>query len=239
MKEPASGSPPAARRGLPLTALAVVLTVGTGAVDVASFAVLGGVFSSVMTGNLVVLGFAVGTAAVAQVLSTATAVIGYALGVAAGALITGRSRPAGPVWPPRVTVTLGTELLVLLVFATGWELTGARPTGAPLYVLLALAAMAMGLQSAAMRGLGGQEAVSTTYLTGTLTGVISALLTPTRLGRSHLRGMAILAAVAAGAASGALVITHVPAALPALPLATVAVVVTAATVHHRRCRHTG
>jgi hypothetical protein len=43
-----------------ITSLAVVLTLATGATDVASFTRLGGVFASLMTGNLVLFGLAVG-----------------------------------------------------------------------------------------------------------------------------------------------------------------------------------
>ena len=46
------------RHNVPLIALAAALAFGTGAMDVASFTQLGGVFSSVMTGNLVLLGLA-------------------------------------------------------------------------------------------------------------------------------------------------------------------------------------
>lgn len=52
------GSHPNQRRNVPLTALAAALTFGAGAIDIASFTRLGGVFSSVMTGNLVLLGLA-------------------------------------------------------------------------------------------------------------------------------------------------------------------------------------
>ncbi|MFD2348572.1 YoaK family protein [Nonomuraea ferruginea] len=148
--------------------MAVVLTIGTGAVDAASFIRLGGVFSSVMTGNLVVSGYAIGTADLAHLLTTVTAVIGYVLGVAAGTGVAGRGG---------MIAVLGAELLALVAFAVGWEVTGGRPSAVALHVLLVLTAMAMGLQSAAMRALGGRRVVSTTYLTGTLTGVIAALLT--------------------------------------------------------------
>ncbi|XVQ82453.1 DUF1275 family protein [Microbispora siamensis] len=229
-----SSTPSATRRGLPLTALAAILTIGTGAIDVATFARLGGVFSSVMTGNLVVFGFGVATASVVLLLSTATAVTGYALGVVSGACITGESRRGGPAWPVRVTITLAVELILLSAFTVGWELAGARPTGGPRLALLALSSMAMGQQSAAMRGLGGREGVSTTYLTGTLTGVVSVLLTPSRPRRGQMRGTAVLAAVAAGAVAGGLLIETVPSALPAVPLAAVAGVITTATIHHHR-----
>ncbi|GLW05692.1 hypothetical protein Misp01_08220 [Microtetraspora sp. NBRC 13810] len=222
-----------ARGGLPLTALAATLTVGTGAVDVASFTRLGGVFSSVMTGNLVVFGYAVSTVSVLMLLSTVIAVGGYALGVLAGTLVAGRPRSDGPLWPPRVTLTLVLESLVLAVFGVGWVLTGGRPGVTWQAVLLGLSALAMGLQSAAMCGLGGRTSISTTYLTGTLTGVLPALLTRARLRSTDRRSIVILAALFAGAAMGGLLIGTVPAAFPALPLAAVAAVIVRAARHHR------
>ncbi|TXK33984.1 YoaK family protein [Nonomuraea sp. C10] len=207
------------RLDLPLTAMAVVLTVGTGAVDAASFIRLGGVFSSVMTGNLVVSGYAIGTGDLGHLLTTVTAVIGYVLGVAAGTGVAGRGG---------MIAVLGAELLALVAFAVGWEVTGGRPSAVALHVLLVLTAMAMGLQSAAMRALGGRRVVSTTYLTGTLTGVIAALLTSGGLAGAMVRDIAILTAVVVGAAAGTLVVTLVPAALPAIPLVTVLAALTMA-----------
>src|SRR5258708_37831425 len=75
-----------------ITVLAVVLTLGTGATDVASFTRLGGVFTSVMTGNLVLLGLAVGRLSGALALHALVTFAGYMAGVAAGA----RMVPAGP-----------------------------------------------------------------------------------------------------------------------------------------------
>ncbi|MET8992152.1 YoaK family protein [Nonomuraea wenchangensis] len=217
--------------------LAVTLTVGTGTLDVAGFARLGGVFSSVMTGNLVVCGFAIGTAAFAQLLTGATAIGGYVAGVLAGTRLTSRFRSrreaaAGPRWrcPRGVIAALAAELAVLAVFAAGWVVAGARPAPVPLHGLLALAAGAMGLQSAAMRGLGGGHKVSTTYLTGTLTGVVAALITVGGPQRARLRDLTVLAAVPVGGAGGALVLAYAPAVLPAIPLATVLTAVTVATL---------
>lgn len=210
---------------VPLSAVAVTLTLGTGAVDAASVIRLGGVFSSVMTGNLVVFGNAAGTGKVESLVGAGLALAGYAVGVAAG---TGIAR-----WvSAQVTgmlAALGAELLVLAVFAVGWLAGGER------HVLLVLAASAMGLQSAAMRALGGRLAVSTTYLTGTLTGVISALLAP-GLGVARLRDLAILTSLVAGAAAGTVTIFMVPAALPVIPLVTVvtAVAMTALAIRLRR-----
>ncbi|MGA5760623.1 YoaK family protein [Nonomuraea bangladeshensis] len=230
---------PPAEGGGRLAVLAVTLTVGTGALDVAGFARLGGVFSSVMTGNLVVCGFAIGTAAFAQLLTGVTAIGGYVAGVLGGTRITSRFRSrrdaaaeAGWRCPRGVIAALAAELAVLAVFAAGWVAAGPRPAAVPLHGLLALAAVAMGLQSAAMRGLGGGHPVSTTYLTGTLTGVVAALITVGRPQGARLRDLTVLTAVPVGAAGGALVLAYAPALLPAIPLATVLTAVTVATLLH-------
>ncbi|WP_067172010.1 DUF1275 family protein [Microtetraspora niveoalba] len=217
-----------------LTLLAVVLTVGTGAVDAACFIRLGGVFSSVVTGNLVLLGYAISGLIRDVALHSVVAVAGYVVGVAVGTRVTGPPKEDMPIWPVRVTRALVLEFVCLLAFSAGWLLTGGRPAGAAAFVLLALAAAAMGTQSAAMRGLGGHAAVSTTYLTGTLTGMVATMLVPRRSGRLDSRGMAILAALTTGAAVGSLLVVNAPAFYPAVPLATLGSVIVTALIRHYR-----
>lgn len=47
---------------------------------------------------------------------------------------------------------LAVELLVFAGFTLGWELVRGHATGVAQFVLLAVAAIAMGIQSEAMRG---------------------------------------------------------------------------------------
>ena len=206
-----------------VTVLAVLLTVGTGATDVASFTRLGNIFASVMTGNLVVLGLAIGRRSGILAAHTLIAFAGYMTGVAAGARVVPEGRAPGAGWHRRLPAALLVELVLLAGFTAGWEVTGATPRGGTQLGLLAVAAAAMGTQSAAVRSFAG--GVSTTYLTGTLTGVVAALVTPGRPARVEWRQAALLAAVAVGATAGALVIRYAPAALPAIPLAAVTAVI--------------
>ena len=81
----------------------------------------------------------------------------------------------------------------------------------------------MGIQSAAVRQLGG---MSTTYLTGTLTAVVADLVTRDRA-PGFARSLGVLAAIVAGAAAGGLVAEHAPAWLPAVIMTPLAVVVIA------------
>ncbi len=212
----------------------VALTLTAGAVDAVSFLGLGHVFSSVITGNLVLLGLAAGTGAGTLAVSGGTAVAGYCAGVLAGARIAagGADGPQGAGgdprgaarWPAGVQAALAAELGLLAVFTAGWELAGAAPRGAARLILLALLAAAMGGQSAAVRRLGQ---VSTTYLTGTATGVLAGLVTGNRPD-GRWRSVAALAAVVAGAACGGVLAVFAPAWAPAAIGVPIAAVVAAA-----------
>lgn len=68
-----------------------------------------------------------------------------------------------------MTIALAGEFGLLGVFAVAWELVGGRPTRMVQVLMLAVAALAMGMQSTAIRRL---DPMSTTYLTSTLTGLI-------------------------------------------------------------------
>lgn len=216
------------QRGVPLIVLAAALAFASGAVDVAAFTRLGQVFCSVMTGNLVLLGLAVAHASGDLAGHTAVAFAGYIAGAALGSRIGGRSRHHEDVlWPAPVTATLAVELLVFAGFTAGWVLTGGHPAGAWQLGLLAVAALAMGLQSAAMRNVG--TTLSTTYLTGTLTSAVASLVTPGQLRRRNGLNVAVLVALAAGAAAGGVLLAALPRAFPILPMSALTGVVTIAT----------
>ena len=211
-------------------AVAAALTFGTGALDVLTLTHLGGVFASVMTGNLALMGLGVARLDTGILTHTAIAVLSYVVGVAVGTSIIGVGREVGALWPRRVTVVLAVQLLVLVALAVGWVLTDADPTGAVQLVLLVAAAGGMGMQSAAMRGLGA--AVATTYLTGTLTSLIAGWL-----GRpgphSDTAGVASLVAAVVGAACGGLLLLTAPIVTPLLILLPLAGVLATAGRRHR------
>lgn len=195
----------------------------TGAVDATTFLRLGNVFSSVITGNLVLLGMAAGRRSGTLAISGGLALSGYAAGVLVGAMLAGPLRRDQPIWPRRVTITLAAELAVLACLAGGWLLSDGRPAADARLGLLPLAAAAMGMQSAAIRRLGQ---LSTTYLTGTLTGLLTALATRRRPAGWH-RDTTILFALVIGAATGALTAFRSPGWLPVVILTPLAVVTTA------------
>ena len=89
-----------------------------------------------------------------------------------------------------------------------------------------MAATAMGVQSTAVRGLGRGD-FSTTYLTGQLTGLISALVTPGQHSWPGWRQPGPLLALAAGALVGGILIANAPAAVPVIILAPICLVLAA------------
>lgn len=220
------------RRGVPLFALAMALATASGATDVTSFLRLGDVFASVMTGNLVLFGLGAARRSGALAGHAATALAGYIVGVALGALIGRGTREESELWPRRVSAMLAVELLLFAGFTIGWELVSGRATDAVQFILLAVAAAAMGLQSEAMRNV--STPLSTTYLTGALTAAVSLFVT--RGGRRGVNWSSggILACAALGAAAGGALIDVAPVTLPILPAVAVAgVVATAMTVGFR------
>ena len=208
-----------------MTVIAVLLTFASGASDVTSFTRLGNVFTSVMTGNITVFGLSLARGSASLALHTAVAFAGYVTGVAAGTLV-GRYRadrtsvePDGERWPAHMTLTLAAELTLLAGVLAGWEATGSRPAGWAQYAILAAAACAMGIQSAAVVQLKLGN-VSTTYLTGTLTGLVSAVLQPEE--KVGWRRPGVLAGLLAGASLAGVLVANAAWAVPCLPLLGVA-----------------
>jgi uncharacterized membrane protein YoaK (UPF0700 family) len=211
-------------------ALVVALTLTAGAVDAATFLRLGNVFSSVVTGNLVLLGIAAGRQVGSLATSGGLALAGYAVGVLTGGVLAGPGAKDQPIWPLTVTATLGAELMLLAALAAGWLLTDDRPTADARLVLLALAAVAMGMQTAAVRRLGP---MSSTYLTSTLAGLVTALALRRRPD-DWQRSTGTLLGIVTGALLGALTATQFPSWLPVVILAPLAAVLTASLTIARR-----
>jgi uncharacterized membrane protein YoaK (UPF0700 family) len=212
-----------------LTIIAALLTVGSAATDIMAFTRLGSVFASVMTSNIVFLGLAAARHSGTLAVHAAVSFGGYAVGVSAGSRLARRPAAGAGPWTPWVAAALGLEAAVLIGFTIGWEVTGARPSGGTQLLLIALATVAMGIQSAVVVVL-NISGVGTTYLTGTLTSLIDSLASPgadrasARRRQANRRRAVALAALVAGALLAGLLIAAAPAAVPAIPLAALAVV---------------
>ncbi len=233
------------------TLIAIALTFASGAMDVTSFTRLGNVFTSVMTGNIVVLGLAVARGSLTLASHTVVAIAGYVAGVAAGSSVAYAAKAARAAkgdaagdegrasgLPGYVDWALLAELILLAGFTVGWEISGASPAGWAQLCLLATAAAAMGVQSSTVMSMGLSE-VSTTYLTGTLTGLVSSLVSPDQDTPHGLRRFGVLIGLAAGASLGGLLIAVAAAGVPALPLAAVVTALVLAAAPKRWLRSSG
>ena len=203
----------------------VALTLAAGSVDAVALLRLD-VFTAVMTGNIVLLGLAVGQGAFRNALRSLVALIAYAIGVIAGARIVGVvALETG--WSTKLTRGLAVEWALLAAFLVGWLLSNAKPDGAGAAILIGLSGVAMGIQAATVRALA--PGISTTYITGTLTGLLSELSALGSVSGDWRRRAAIVGALALGAVAGALALGTVPLLAPAIPLVAVGAVVMAAT----------
>jgi uncharacterized membrane protein YoaK (UPF0700 family) len=212
--------------------LVAVLTLAAGATDALAFLGLGGVFTSVMTANLVLLGLSAGHLDATLTEHAAVALAGFVTGALSGGRLAAPADEPGPAWPRRVTAVLAIETVLLAVVTAGWEAAPARPSGAAQLALVAAAALAMGLQSAAVRGL-GVGGLSSTYLTGTLTTMLGELAAGGGP-RSARRRLPLLAMLIIGAALSGILVVRLPRLAPLLPLAALIGVVTAAVGPGRR-----
>jgi uncharacterized membrane protein YoaK (UPF0700 family) len=151
----------------PLPALLLVLTGVTGLVDAVSYLKLGHVFVANMTGNVVFLGFAVADADDFSIPASLVAIAAFL----AGALVSGRIGSRAGQHRGRL-LAMATYLQIALVGAAlAVSMAGFDPKGAlSQYSLIALLALAMGVQNAAARRLAVPD-LTTTVLTLTLTGL--------------------------------------------------------------------
>jgi uncharacterized membrane protein YoaK (UPF0700 family) len=203
----------------PLPALLLLLTVATGVVDAVSILALGRVFIANMTGNVVFIGFALAGAPGYSLIASLLALAGFLVGAAVCAPAISRWRAVRG----RLLAVVTTAELVLLAGALAIASASTEPfRGAPLYLIVVVAAIALGMQNAAARELAVPDA-TTTVLTMTLTGFAADL--HQRNWQVLMRRLLAVAAMLIGAVAGAaLVLSQGPFWALALSLALVALV---------------
>ncbi|HEX3687935.1 MAG TPA: YoaK family protein [Gaiellaceae bacterium] len=224
--------PRASTREDGLPPLLVVLTVVTGVVDALAYLRLGHVFVANMTGNVVFLGFA---AAGANGLSVWGSLLALACflpgGIAAGRLasrfgVDRRRQLYGAAAAELVLCSIA-----LVVAAVAGEHLGAGSR----YGLIALLALAMGVQNATARRLAVAD-LTTTVLTLTLTGIASDSRLGGGSGANTARRVLAVGAMLLGAVVGALLVLHVR---PVAPLVLAAALLALVAVGARRRLHAG
>ena len=217
--------------------LLTALTVSTGALDAVSWLGLDKVFSAFMTGNVVFLGLGAAGADAPSPVRVLSAVIAFGVGAFAGArLVRATSRAWGSIartstgnspWPRGVTVTLGGTVVLEAVFLVAWAAVGGHPSTAAGDALIALTALAMGLQTAAVFSL-GVRAVFTTAVTATWAVLMGDVASWSSTREERRRLASVLIGLLVGATAGGLLVLHARSWAPALPLVVTGLVVAAA-----------
>ncbi len=213
--------------------LLFMLTVSSGAVDAISFLALGKVFTAFMTGNIVFLGLGIALVPSApSVVSVLTAIAGFGLGIYFATHVvnpkqTGHfniEKKTHVVWPVRATRALAASLLPHLGFVALWITAGGKPDHDETFVLLALWAIAMGIQSAAVRHLdvGG---IYTTAATATFIFLVGDLARYPITGEERFRLTGVLLSLLIGATVGGSLVIHALTYAPIFSFVMTAVVV--------------
>lgn len=213
----------------PLVPLLITLTLLTGVVDAVSYLALGHVFVANMTGNVVFLGFAIAGAGGLSAASSLIALGAFLLGALAG-------RRIGMRWGAhrgRLLRGGGAIQAGLVAVALAIALASAAPEPRSVrYAIIAVLAVAMGIQNAVAARLAVPE-LTTTVLTKTLTGLASA---EGGGAIAMVRRVAAVAAMALGAVAGGLLVLNVSVA--AALAAALAVAATVAAAAHALSRGT-
>jgi uncharacterized membrane protein YoaK (UPF0700 family) len=146
--------------------LAVALAATAGFVDAFIYVRVTPVFVANMSGNLVRLGIAAGGHNGRAVAAAGVALLGFVFGaVVATVALDARLRRGGSPSPGPLLLLESALLIVLPVIMWAGEITFS-PSIEPIdYIVIVVAATAMGVQAVALRRV-GQIAVSTTYGTG-------------------------------------------------------------------------
>jgi len=212
------------------------MTAVTGLIDAVSFLSLGRVFTANMTGNIVLLAFATAHVPGLSIARSLTALSAFLLGAILGGRV---MAPASADSQIRFAVQ---AFLVEAIFLFAASCCGIGYRGDLLehsfqsFALIALTALAMGTQNAAVRKLAIPD-LTTTVLTLTITGIGADSSLAKGNNPRLARRVASVAALFLGAALGAVVIHYSISA--ALCLATaISTVCSAAMFRYLRTSHT-
>ena len=209
------------------------LSFATGIYEAICFLTFGKVFTAAQTGNLVLFGIGVdgtrqpaGPNPVAVVISLAAFAVGAALATPILKAFDGDQETADDkvfqAWPRRVSIALLIALILQVGFLAVW-ITAASPVSLA-YILIALSALALGLQANAIRDL-HVPGISTTAFTASFIDLFSGLATWSLTARSARRLAATMVSMAAGAFLGDWMLSHAHRYVPVVPAIVTAIVI--------------
>lgn len=222
-----------------------------GSIDVMSYFGLGHVFTANMTGNTIMLGLSIGQGKLSSSLHSLTALAGFIGGAFLGAFMVENKAKS---WITYITRSLALEGVIIILFALLWYRHNQTQDDISLYISIILSAIAMGLQSAAIRHL-HIPGVVTTFITGTITSIAASAAKGLRQGfkysekesiedvpvaknlnqRIQLQLMVFLAYLLTAVFTG-WIENHLAGFLPALPLLLIAGVVVIMLLQRRTFR---
>ncbi|WP_413377946.1 YoaK family protein [Paenibacillus taichungensis] len=180
----------------------LLLCMSAGMVDVIGYLGLGHVLTANMTGNIVLLGIAIARAQEFVVLRALLALIGFIAGNAIAAYMIGHVQMKNG-WSSRVTAVFTVESILLLLFAIAMISPYSEQLS---YLLIAMLATAMGMQTTAARCI-GIAGISTTVLTNNLAAVVEdAVSILQRLRHANIRSLVKALSADAYLRAGAVVI---------------------------------
>ncbi|MFD3455146.1 YoaK family protein [Streptomyces sp. NPDC058691] len=202
-----------------LPALLLALTVLSGLIDAVSIISLGHVFVANMTGNLVFVSLGMAGVSGFSVVTSVVALGGFVAGVLLCRATVGR------LHPPTALVRAGAGCETVLLGTAA----ALASVGVPHDALVAICAVALGMQNA-MAGRLGISGLTTSVMTRTLVSLVSNTGAPWHPRPQAVRETLSVVALISGAAIGALIVLHVsPAAgIAAAAVCALAVAVAAA-----------
>ncbi len=204
--------------------LMVALTFATGMLDAVGYLGLDRVFTGNMTGNVVILGMGLAGAGGLPVAGPLAALGGYVCGAAVvGRVLAGRPSTWNAAVTAVFTVNAGALVAAGIVLSVG-HVTGSSIPGV---LIAATLAVLMGAQASAARALAVPD-MTTVVVTSTLTAYAGETLFAPGFGWFRHRRFWAIAAIFAGALSGALILERVHIAGPLFVAAGISAVVAVA-----------
>ncbi len=222
--------PPAGDGDGLLVPLLVLLTLVTGIVDAVAYLALGHVFVANMTGNVVFLGFGLAGAGGLSIAGSLLAIGCFLPGGVLAGRITGAR---GGSRLAQLSASTAVEALLVVAATVIAATTGPTIASADRYVMIALLALAGGVQNATARHLAVAD-LTTTVLTLTLTGIAADSHLAGGTGRRSGRRLIAVVAMALGALLGAVLLLQL--APVASLLSAGAILVAVAIGAHRGAR---
>lgn len=205
-----------------IAAMALVLSFAAGATDAFAFLQLGGVFTANMTGNFVLAGLTsrpdFGEVLVGATVAVLLFCVGTYLAFRFTRLVSISSGRPAAAPPGRLVAVLAAAVIAQLCVLAVWLALPVETGSLTVCVLVGLSALAMSAQTVVARRIENRAAVTTTFVTGTLTSLMQSLAD--RVHDHHLIRVGAILLLVAGAFTGSLVAGVDPvfgAALPLLP----------------------